>query len=874
MLTHIFDTSFDIGQSRRAFTIEQLCAYVRNIDGVRDLTMVKESSVDKLEATLFERHANKNREVQTPYMKARDKYYVGYKSHYYEADVIALAFDKASLDTGELDYAVYFNFSGSSTEAWPNLRSRDSHWNHLTAMANRMAVQKLTVGNRDLETVRMQGFPTEFKCNRDEWLNDDTGKVELDCPAMLGFLNFNIADFIAGIMMMFFFWVPVFGTVQVVVYEKQYRLRVIMRMMGLTADVYWLVTYALEVLKYTVNMTAIFIVGRMFGLKYFNLHDQGLLWIFMFVWANVITMFGFFLASLFKNTKTSGAVTFLLIMMFFTAGQDLTIFTTNLGGQSEDFAPLMWNPAIVMFRWSYAFAFQSFQGEYITAETYTEIQGGGLVETMELMILHWFIWAGLAAYCNVVLPTGGHGARAPFYFCLLPKWWKQTFLGASGKSCGGSSASIDLNVQNPASDDVLPPSLAQSGWHRPHDAEAEHQRVITAPMAAPGAAATGPNIRVINLHKQFPSKGGAPPKVAVRCVSMGVNHGECFGLLGHNGAGKTTAINMLTGLFAPTSGTAYVGPYSIRDNISDIYADMGVCPQHDLLWPALTAREHMSFYGRLKGFSGNKLKQMVKEMLVKVNLTDFAKRKAGGFSGGMKRRLSMANALMGGPSVVYMDEPSTGLDPASKHSLWDVIANAKKVGNRSMVLTTHSMEEADVLCDRLCIMADGEIQCIGRTHELKRRFGRGYTLMIKIPESQGAAGLAQVDAFVKRLFPTAALLNEPIAGCSKYEIDRREVVLSKVFAEMIQAKSQLGMEAWSFTESTLEEVFLKLAALTECFSGGSGLPAGKTNSNVVPLAQDSFLADMVAKMDAEAAGGGGGGSGAGAQKVGAAAAAE
>merc|ERR1719258_287615 len=126
--------------------------------------------------------------------------------------------------------------------------------------------------------------------------------------------------------------------------------------------------------------------------------------------------------------------------------------------------------------------------------------------------------------------------------------------------------------------------------------------------------------------------------------------------------------------------------------------------------------------------------------------------------GGMKRRLSMANALMGDPSIVYMDEPSTGLDPASKHGLWGVISAAKKNGKRSMVLTTHSMEEADVLCDRLCIMADGEVQCIGRTHELKRRFGRGYTLMIKIPESQGAAGLAQVDAFVKRLFPTAALL--------------------------------------------------------------------------------------------------------------------
>ena len=140
---------------------------------------------------------------------------------------------------------------------------------------------------------------------------------------------------------------------------------------------------------------------------------------------------------------------------------------------------------------------------------------------------------------------------------------------------------------------------------------------------------------------------------------------------------------------------AYVGKFSIKDDLSKIYSDMGVCPQHDLLWPDLYAKEHLDFYGRLKGFSGKKLDNMVASMLKKVNLTKFAKRKAGGFSGGMKRRLSMANALMGGPGVVYMDEPSTGLDPASKHALWDVIAAAKSQGGRSMLLTTHSMEEAD-----------------------------------------------------------------------------------------------------------------------------------------------------------------------------------
>merc|ERR1712188_119786 len=141
--------------------------------------------------------------------------------------------------------------------------------------------------------------------------------------------------------------------------------------------------------------------------------------------------------------------------------------------------------------------------------------------------------------------------------------------------------------------------------------------------------------------------------------------------------------------------------------------------------------EHLYFYGRLKGLGGKRLREHVRKAISSVNLSKFASRKAGAYSGGMKRRLSMANSLMGGPSVVYMDEPSTGLDPDSKHKLWDVISRAKLVGKRSMLLTTHSMEEADVLCNRLAIMADGEIQCIGFSHVLKMRFGAGYTLMMK-----------------------------------------------------------------------------------------------------------------------------------------------
>jgi len=216
----------------------------------------------------------------------------------------------------------------------------------------------------------------------------------------------------------------------------------------------------------------------------------------------------------------------------------------------------------------------------------------------------------------------------------------------------------------------------------------------------------------------------------------------------------------------------------------------------------------------------------VEQILQSVNLSVAGDRKAMGYSGGMKRRLSVANSLVGNPDVVYMDEPSTGLDPASKHQLWDVIS-ASKAG-KSMILTTHSMEEADVLCDRIAIMAGGELQCIGRSWQLKRRFGKGYTATItssnktkehakKIEELMKTIFTQEVEEGEDPIPSSCALLEDSIGGVSKFEISRKDVVLSKVFEQLNSNMAAYEISDWGITETTLEEVFLKLAALAELF---------------------------------------------------------
>jgi len=235
---------------------------------------------------------------------------------------------------------------------------------------------------------------------------------------------------------------------------------------------------------------------------------------------------------------------------------------------------------------------------------------------------------------------------------------------------------------------------------------------------------------------------------------------------------------------------------------------------------------HVSFFGRLKGMNGKVLNDHVEQILKSVNLSVAGDRKAMGYSGGMKRRLSVANSLVGNPDVVYMDEPSTGLDPASKHQLWDVISAAK--AGKSMILTTHSMEEADVLCDRIAIMAGGELQCIGRSWQLKRRFGKGYTATIT-SSNKTQEHAKKIEKLMKTIFTqeveegedpipsSCALLEDSIGGVSKFEIARNDVVLSKVFEQLNSNMAEYEISDWGITETTLEEVFLKLAALAELF---------------------------------------------------------
>eukprot|EP00981_Chlorochromonas_danica_P003709 scaffold684_cov167-Ochromonas_danica.AAC.8 len=229
-------------------------------------------------------------------------------------------------------------------------------------------------------------------------------------------------------------------------------------------------------------------------------------------------------------------------------------------------------------------------------------------------------------------------------------------------------------------------------------------------------------------------------KVAVKCLTFGIPKGECFGI---NGAGKTTTLSILSGEQNPTAGTALINNFDIITQQPQIRRLIGYCPQFDALFELLTVEEHLRLYARIKGLSklgAAQFDEAVLRKMTELNLMSYRDKLAGSLSGGNKRKLSVAIATIADPPIVFLDEPSSGMDPVARRFMWKVIARMSTLESRcSVILTTHSMEEAEALCTRIGVMVNGGMQCLGSAQHLKHRFGQGYEVNLKLQDPPEAA---------------------------------------------------------------------------------------------------------------------------------------
>ena len=321
-----------------------------------------------------------------------------------------------------------------------------------------------------------------------------------------------------------------------------------------------------------------------------------------------------------------------------------------------------------------------------------------------------------------------------------------------------------------------------------------------------------PPVLMYKLRKVYPALGGVPPKVALDSLDLHIPRGEVLGFLGKNGAGKTTALKILSISHQASSGLALVAGYDVSCETIQVFERLGNCPQFDLVWPGQSVQLHLEFFAQLKGLPKDKVKKIALSIATAVGLGSpaFYGRNAGSLSGGMRRRLSIAISLIGAPDVLLLDEPSTGLDPSTRNSIWNLVKSfATK--ERAVAITTHSMIEADILSTRIAIVAQGRLKIVATQQHLKNKFGCGYLLQLNLTKSTVENQESAMN-FVRQRIHKNATLQTKQAKTLHIALPR-DVDLTDVFRALYSSQSSTEgcINQFLLSQSSLEDVFIALA---------------------------------------------------------------
>ncbi|KAF9922051.1 hypothetical protein FBU30_007846 [Linnemannia zychae] len=579
------------------------------------------------------------------------------------------------------------------------------------------------------------------------------------------------------------FLLPTF--VSVLVQEKEDRHRMMMAMNGLKNLSYYIAHYFEFMVMQLILSLFFCLTCAAIASQVIRRTNPLILIVILVLWAHVQTSLAFLFGSLFSKTRRASLIVYFFVAISCIMGAvSTTIF--------KDGIPTAWfiHPS---------FAFINILSEAVSHASrvngmaplvWSNFQPGSSLFTCVMILLgESFIFLILTFYIDAVAPSE-YGVQKPWHFPI------STFFKKNKTNVDPESRLSSHHRSSSKDDEILVGGDA--------DVYAERERVQTKydPSTTP--------LIIDNLYHCYRGKVEA----ALKGMSFGVENNTVLGLLGPNGAGKSTMIHLLTGLYSPTSGTVYVAGANIRTEMSVVHSRIGVCPQHDILWGDLTVADHLLFYSRLRGIPPSLEKQAIDYAIASVSLTKFRDRQVKGLSGGEKRRVSIAIALLGDNRVIFLDEPSTGLDPHVRRVIWDII-NRVKVG-RTVVLTTHSMEEADILSDKIAIMTSGRLRCIGTSLHLKDLYGTGFRLNI----SSKPGRLEEACESIERLALSGLRYKriDKFTNSTTYEFElqsqeqqqRGSNQLSTIFGLLSQARRFPAIEDWGLSQTTLEDVFIKI----------------------------------------------------------------
>jgi ABC-type multidrug transport system ATPase subunit len=589
--------------------------------------------------------------------------------------------------------------------------------------------------------------------------------------------------------------------------EREQHLRSGMKMVGVSDVAYWL-SWAIDaVVTLLIATSLILAMGNIFGLRFFTEASSGAIFLVLFTFGLSLIPISLCASMLMPSAKaamfTAMALTLVsavFLLIFSTFALDLVhIDALDPAIPSVRVALQMLPPfnfqkgLLDIARATPAYVDESTTGP--TAYLWENVSMPyepcddelcpsypPLKDTILYQVYFFLVTLAITIYTYFVVPSEG---GQPLHFFLLPEFWT------------GVSASEAIERGN--NDLVAKSFLLKDEW----DADVL-KRQTDALAADPTSDQQILLMRGLGKRYGFFNKTAEP---AVKTMSLAVPAGEVLVVLGRNGSGKSTTLSCITGAISPSWGDIFVCGHSVRYELPEVQKLLGICPQENVQWGELTAREHLEIFARIKGIPASEAAAAATERLEEVDLTEAADRRVGGFSGGMKRRIQLAMAMMGDPRLLLIDECSSGVDPANRRRLWQAIQRFKK--GRCVVMTTHQMDEADVLGDEVCIMSDGRMHVIGTPLYLKDKHGSGYRILLS---ARTKTRVAEVKEEVASLCPNAKLA-ETNALQLVFELPVahvKELVKLSAWLEKNNEDPSFMVSDFAIEQASLQDVFFRV----------------------------------------------------------------
>nr|XP_055071071.1 uncharacterized protein abca12 [Misgurnus anguillicaudatus] len=644
---------------------------------------------------------------------------------------------------------------------------------YLQESIERSIIEMQTGKPMDGPAVQMQAFP--YPCYyKDEYLNSIAFAFPM--ALMISWVLF-VANFVKKL-----------------VHERELRLHEYMKMMGVNPMSHffaWFIESAVFLLATVFLLTIILKAGGILP------HSDGfVLLLYLCDYGLSVLAISFLVSSFFDKTNIAGLSGSLIYVICFFPFLVLINLEDNLSFSVKS-ALSLFSPTCFSYASQYISRYEKQEEGIQWSNMYVSPLAGDTSSfgwLCWLLLIDSMVYFIIGVYIRMVFP-GKYGIGYPWYFPFTRAFWADVFsccIKAPKKTGRGLLFTNMMQEHNIKNDKNKGKSNSLA------NGEEDFSQLPV-------------GVSLYGLTKTYDNRH------AVDNLNLTFYEGHVTSLLGHNGAGKTTTMSLLTGLFSPTSGTIEVYGMDMQTFIDDVRKEMGVCMQYDVLFDHLTTKEHLLLYAQIKSpqWTKHEVNEQVRKTLKETGMYAHRHKRVGTLSGGMKRKLSISIAFIGGSRLVVLDEPTTGVDPCSRRSIWDIVLQHKQ--ERTIILSTHHLDEAEVLSDRIAFLERGGLKCCGSPFYLKDKMAKGYNLTltkrVQPHDSKEKFDGEQLKEFIQSYMPEAQQ-KEGDVGDLVYSLPPYSLQNAAAYQSLLTSLDQnldkLQLGCYGISDTTLEEVFLQL----------------------------------------------------------------